>query len=715
MTSNLPATITEQTLSLQTLEFGTSAVQPVADVATYLATRLPQSHYRDEKGLLITLPAKVQEEVKALVRACHFVSDLVKDGSSVQAACKSALRIYREWGWNLNTFRQKYDAWAKAKDWVVLVNRSKAPVAWRETSVGLPESFLKYAEERFASFRREDGKRQAVLSLHRQWKTGRNETGEVQPVPGYIEGWSTRDTENVPVGWSYDNICDQLTRRARFTKGVRALLHDSESAARAHLPQILASRAGMKFMEEVTFDDLRFDYLIFNPETGQAEELWALIARESSCRLVLGGVLHPATVREDGRAAHLGARHMKELAGYLLQTYPLPPYAVTWKVERGTATLREGVKLALGELFNDRIKVSYTMMIGDRSPVGYKEKAKGNSRGKAIHEAPNRLYHTQASFLPGQTGARYDIRPADLEARCEEARQIWQRAQSLPEHLRAGVKYPLKTPAEARKWFNQFSLDQNFRTDHQLEGFDEVLEFLDPATSRWQLVTEGHAGTQLRKRMESPVERAVRKIREVARWDRVSPELVITFLDHTQRPVKVEANGEIKFTHEGRVLVFRNGGNPLSPQTKALAYFNPQDPQFIHLTSGDGRVLGTWAMRGRVAYQDQEALAQAMRYTHAAREQAKATAAELAAPQRAVLDDMRTHNAELEKFITVTDAPTATGIIGDSLVGAVMRTIKTTAGEMKVNPPPVEPVKDCTDDLLKRADESPAPEDEHWD
>ena len=651
---------------------GTNAIQPVANVQAYLLTRKPQPHYQGEECLLITLPNKrhrsLQAETKALVRAVHFVAKLVKEKLSVQAACREAVRVYREWNWKLKTFREKYDLWSKAKDWVVLVNRSKAPASWREGSAGLPDEFLKLCEERFGRFGRDDSKRQAVLSLHRQWKTGRNEAGDPQPVAGYEDDWSKRDRENVPVGWSYDNICDQLKKRARFTKATRALLHESESAARAHLPQILASRADMRFMEEVTFDDLRFDYLIFNPESGQAEEMWALIARESSCRLVLGGVLHPATVREDGRAAHLGARHMKELAGYLLQTYPLPPYAVTWKVERGTATLREGVKLALGELFNDRIKVSYTMMIGDKSPVGYREKSKGNSRGKAIHEAPNRLYHTQGSFLPGQTGANWGIRPADLEARCEEARAIWQQT---PEHLRTSVKYPLLTPAESRKWFNQFSLDQNFRTDHQLEGFNEVLEYFDG--QRWQVATVAPAGTQIRTRMESPVERAVRKIREVSQWDRVSPDLVITFLEHTERPVKVEANGEIKFMHEGRTLVFCSPeGAQLAPESKALAYFNPHDPQLIHLTSGDGRILGTWALRGRVAYQDQEALAQAMRYTHAARESAKAVAAELAAPQRAELDAMREHNS---RFITVTDAPTATGTITGSAVGETLRTI----------------------------------------
>ncbi|MGH9591707.1 MAG: hypothetical protein ACRD5L_01355, partial [Bryobacteraceae bacterium] len=256
------------------------AIQPIADVPEYLADREPQPDFRGEERLLITLPAKVQSEVKAMVRACFFVMGLVKSKLSVQAACREALRVYAKWHWNLNTFRQLYDKWTATKDWAVLVNKSKAPASWRTCKASLPEAFLSLCEQRFGKFAREDGKRQAVLSLHRQWITGRNEQGVEEPVAGYENVWLKRDRENLPPGWSYQNIIRQLHKRARFTKGVRALLHDSESAALAHLPQILATRADMRFMEEVTFDDLLFDYLIFNPASGHAEELWALIARE---------------------------------------------------------------------------------------------------------------------------------------------------------------------------------------------------------------------------------------------------------------------------------------------------------------------------------------------------------------------------------------------------------------------------------------------------
>lgn len=697
----------------------TGAVQPVANVAQYLATRTAQPHYLGEEHLLITLPATLQAEVKALVRAVHFVASLVKDKMSVQAACKQTLTVFKSQAWKFETFRPKYDTWARAKDWVVLVNRAKAPAAWKAGNVGLPEKFLQHCETKFGQFVRTDGKRQALLAIKRHWRTGRNEAGADLPVPGYevlADGspWKKRDRENFPAGWSYDNILTQIKKRARFTPEVRALLHEGESAAREFLPQVLGTRRGLRFLEKVTFDDLRLDWLVFNPATGRAEELWLLIARDEATAMVLGFVMHLATATADGKASHLGAQQMKELAAQLLQTYPLPPYVVHWVVERGTATLSAGVQAALGELLNHRIQVHYTSMIGARDATGYAEKAKGNSRGKASHEAHNRLFHTQGAFMDGQTGAHYGVRPASLKARCEEARQIWLDSRELPAHIREQVQYPLPTLTKAREKFQEFCVAQNFRTEHELEDFEEVLEvFADgqwqpapPIAERGQPVPATEIGDapaeplRMRKRREMPVERAVRLIAAVERWDRVSPDILIAFLEHTQKWVTVGAQGEIQFDQDGVKLKFRHGGLPLAAGTKALAYFSPSDPGVLHLTTGDGRILGTWAARDRVAYLDRAALARAMRYTGAAREAAKEIARDLATPQREQLAAMREHNATLTPFVATTEAPAALGYEPGSAAARTLHAFKAVAAENQASPPVAEPEPDCTADIL---------------
>lgn len=622
-----------------------AVAQPVADVALYLRTRKPVAHCDDEVGLFLRLPSVIAKEVRALLNSFDLVNSYRRSQISVTRACGQVLEIYSTWNWKLNTYRGKYDLWLRQRDWLVLVNRAKCGGAWIERESGLSHEFLDYAAARLARFGRADGKRQAIFSLFAQWRTGLRPDGIGEQIPGYRDVWAERDVKVLPTGWTYSNVMRQIKTRGKFLKAQQAFLHDGESAARAHLPQVMSDRSKLRFLELVTFDDVRTDWLVLHE--GQACELWLLVARCTATAMVLGFVMHPAIVREDGKATHLGARHMKQLAGWMLERYPLPPYVCTWKLERGTAGMDEAVRAALGELLGNRIAFSITSMIGaTASPGGYREKKKGNSRGKASHESHNRLLHTQGSYIAGQTGNRWDVRPADLQARADEAVEIWSMAEQLPAHLRGSERYPILTLNQAREHLFRICNAQNERTDHKLQGFEEVVERL---------------GERLVKRMESPIERAARLVNAVnGQWSPISPAIIAAFYEHTERLVEVKANGEISFQHDGRSYTFAHIGTPIIPGTKVLGYFHPDDPAYLHLTDGRGGVLGTWLRRTGVEFGDQEGLAAAMRYTAIAREAARAAANKLAEPQRAELEAMRAHNAELMKlseFTDVTDAP----------------------------------------------------------
>jgi hypothetical protein len=357
-------------------------------------------------------------------------------------------------------------------------------------------------------------------------------------------------------------------------------------------------------------------------------------------------------------------------------------------------------------------------MIGGESPTGYKEERDGNPYGKGSHESHNHLYQTQGSFIPGQTGSHYDIRPTDLKARCDEAEQIWKNTRHLPEHLRAQVQYPLLTLRQARQRFNQFSIDQNFRTEHKIEGFDEVIEVWNSVSRRWLVSPNAVPGAECRVRMEMPIERAAKKIREIesaggaAAWTRPSPEVICAFLDHSQRRFKVGDNGRIKMDHEGQTLYFEHGGAPLKTGTTGLAYHNVDNPECIHLTDGDGRILGTWFQVGRVPSQDRDAIAQAMRGTHAALANAKAIAAELAAPQIAELESMRRHNAELQNFITVTDAPKSSGELAATQIATGLAAAAKRKGKIKTREQQLQDMDADASDLL---DTTPQPESSEED
>ncbi len=661
-------------------------IQPVADVAVALKNRKPLSQpIAEDVALFITLPLKVRSEVWALVRACELVRTLTtgKQAIKVQPACERAIRVFKDRHWNLKTFRALYDNWNASGDWVVLVNRTKAGKLWQKRDDGLNESFLDFVARRFGEFKRDDGKRQALMSIKRQWQTGRNDRGEAEMIPGYELLWNARERAIIPDGWSYSNILRQIKARSKFTEATRALLHLGTAAAKEFVPQVNSTREGLRFMEEVQFDDVKTDWRVFDPQTGQPMDLWLLVARDRATALLLGFGMRPARVREDGSQEHLKLIDMKQLCGWLLERYGLPPYEMIWKIERGTATLSAGSAAALAELLPDRIRVSFSSMLGGNSPAGYFERRIGNSKGKASLESHNRLMHTIGANVDAQTGPSYGKRPADLAAREKEAVEIWKLAQMLPESLRGQAQYPVLTLAQARAELQRIFAVQNNRTEHSLEGFEEILEWFDEGRGLWLPQSQMPDGElQLRKRKESPIERGARLVAGLE-WTRVSPEIIRAFYEHTQRPVKVEESGEIEFLLEGKKIYFLPppGAKPLPPGTKLLGYLNPDEPRFLHLTDGDGRIVGTWLRKALVKHHDEDALQQALRYGARAMSAVKEYAETLASDERARLEAMRQHNAELIQsatFIEVTPAAaTSTGTLRSPVAAALASTAVT--------------------------------------
>lgn len=669
-------------------------VQPVADVAKYLQQRAPVAHWEHEMALFVTLPGLMRIDVKTLQSAMQLAQCHVKGRMKVQEACRQTIQTYRDQHYNLKTFRAIFDLWAKAKDWTVLVNRSKAGAAWQLTRAGLPAEFLSYCEARIGCYKRTDARKEALRSILRQWHTGRTFEGQSEPIPGYgfKADWLKRNPNarraDVPDGWHYSNIMRQIKDRQVLTPATLALLVQGTSAAKAFIPDVMGTREELRFLERVQFDDVKTDWRIFDPATGQAQDLWLLIARDVATTMLLGFGMRPARVREDGTQEHLKLIDMKQLCGWILERYGIPPYLMTWVIENGTATLSKGSAAALQEMLGGRIRIQYASMIGGMSPAGYFEKRIGNSKSKASLESHNRGVHLIGSALPGQTGPSYGKRPADLAAREKECREIALLSEFLPENLRGQVGYSLLTESQARENLYKIFDLQNRRDDHSLEGFAEILEWWDGA--KWQPQnTAPNATVRMRRRKEMPIERAARLVMEVQRseglapghqWSRVSPDLITAFYEHTQKWEKVEPNGEIHITHEGKVLKFvsPDGKHP-APGTRLLRYFHPDDPTYLHLTDGKDSIIGTWLQRGKVKDGDRDALAQAIAHQASAMKAARETAEALNAPEREALDAMRAGNAELMRnngFVEVTAAPGSTGRTLTSGVAAGLGRVK---------------------------------------
>jgi hypothetical protein len=314
------------------------------------------ARYAQEYRLFEKLPITLRSEVRRLEAAMVYVQNLTtgKGKIKVQTACQKALAIYPDFK-PLKTFRGKFDVWNKEQDWLLLVNRAKAGTAWQRpangTGRGLSDRFLDYVAKRAGEFRRADALEQAILSIHRQWATGRTQRGVEEVIPGYEEVWATRTRALLPEGWHPSNLRNQLKKRAKWTKATKALLHEGIHAAKEYLPQVHATRGGeipLRFMELVQFDDVRCDFRVMDTESGQVNDLWLLVARDVATTMLLGFGMRPARARDDGTQEHLKLQDMKQLCGWLLETYGLPPYLMTWRIERGTATPRAGHRRCLG-------------------------------------------------------------------------------------------------------------------------------------------------------------------------------------------------------------------------------------------------------------------------------------------------------------------------------------------------------------------------------
>lgn len=659
--------------------------QPVASIREYLDRRKPVAWYQDEMPLFTSLPTKVKAELRQLLGSRKgqgifgHVDELVKGGWKVSPAIADAATEF-DFPNSPKRVREQYDKWKATRDWVCLVNRAKAGADWQICKIGLPLEFLKFCAGVIRRYDREDGKRQAILSIHRQWTTGRNDAGDREEIPGYgfWQQWWRKNHPDLPLpeqapmpeGWSYNNISAQIKARNLLPKIVRAL-RISEAAARDHAPFVRSDRNTMgegggvlRFLERVEFDDVKADFLVRDEETGEICDPWLLIARCRGTALALGFDLKAATTREDGSQRHLGLKEMKQLTGWVLEHWGLPPYLCTWRLEHGTATLPESYRTFFRTNLPGRIDLSYSSMVGGKSAVGYQQRGVGNSRAKASLESHNRLMHTMLSNQPGQTGPHYAKRPADLPARAKECKEIFACAQNLPEHLRGKVGYPLLSLNQARELLHRTFRLQNERTAHELQGFEDVVEWYDADRGLWlhqSLLTEARPGMRNRKRKESPMERCARlMVPYWEKWEWPSPEILRAFYEHTIREVCVKQSGLIEFRVEDRVFEFQPapGAVPQCPDTRLLAYFHPDQPKFVYLADGKGRIVGVWI---RTTYAtDAQTLSDAIAYQKSALNAARAMEAEYAAPQVAELESMRANNEALfqsNTLVPVTDAP----------------------------------------------------------
>lgn len=575
-----------------------------------------------DQDLFNPLPAKVRDDIDSTLLALEEIHQSRKVNPAVKRLAAS-LALHRPI--TFNCLRRKYYDYLKSGgDWRVLVDWTRVPrharpgQAEASDQEKLPPDFIQHLQGLMQSNQRKSAP--AIRALYRSWKRGHS-----IPVYGTWQEWFQSQNPHEPLprvcppdlprGWSRGNLRRYIPEAAEL-----ALTREGVAAALQHLPDILSTRAGLRPLEYVMFDDVRTDFKILVPGAGPVE-LNLLVALDVATGRVLRYGMCPAITRQDGMKDKLKLRDMKTLVAGLLQQYGIPRgYVMNFVVENATAAIRDGFAMALAELSCGRIAVHRTMMVcGTAIWAGYKDKAIGSPQGKAPLESTFNLFHNEAGFLPGQTGRRYDAGPRELEGRSREAMALVQTGRHLSPHERAELKMPFLTYRQARVVLTDLWNQICQRTDHAMEAFEVVGEFRLKEYDQWRPEIElleldpslrGQVLWRNPPRKESPMER----------WDRLVAALPVTGqqspfeqlhpgalarLYEEHKPVTVIGR-EIIFTVDKTTHVYRLANmvgragrvTPCAPsglpdKAKALAYYDPHDLSWIHLTDGQGGYLGS--------------------------------------------------------------------------------------------------------------------------
>lgn len=589
-----------------------TAVSTVSTQSAVLLFAPPE----DDRSEFEALPDSIRDDVARGLIAFEKING----AKNVVRACQQvAHQMAGRRGYSFDRLRAKYYEYVRTGDWRVLVDYARIPKrlkssAEAEAATDLPRDFIEHLKGLMQSNQRKS--EPAIRLLYRQWRRG-------DSIPGYgtWQEWflDTYPHEPLPeqcpperpAGWSPGNLRRYIPEAAEL-----ALARQGISAARSHLPDILTTRDGLRPLECIMFDDVKTDFKIMVSGYESPVDLALLVAFDVATGMILRYGLRPAVFRDDGTRDRLKLRDMKVLIAGLLLQYGIPRnYKMTLVVENQTATVRAGTALALAQLSGNNgqsgtggIEVSKTMMINGTALFGgYKDRSLGNPDGKAPLESTFNLMHNELGFQPGQVGRRYDAGPAELHGRTREAESLARTARYLTPQQRAALRYPFLNTDQARLVITDAFNRMIRRTEHVMEGFSQVGEWrlkeFEPWRPEWELAEArflpDHVQWNPLPRKESPYERWQRLCEAVGSdsgFTKLHPGAVARLYDE-QKPVTVDC-GEISFYFEKQPYVYRVADVKFAPAglnngCKALAWFDPQDLSWIHLTAADGGYLGS--------------------------------------------------------------------------------------------------------------------------
>lgn len=393
------------------------------------------------------------------------------------------------------------------------------------------------------------------------WRAHWEKTMQGEPLPEKCPVWF------IPAGMGERNLRRYLPGKTALT-----LARQGYFAAHGKLPQKPNDYSALRPLEVVVFDDVRMDFLVSYPGHAKPVEMWLLVAMDMATRCILDWVSLAAVPDDEGKRAALLEEHMRVLTGAILQRYGVPGgWTMTLKVENAKATLRDSDSQMLGLLSGGQVIVEKTKMHTRVLPNGYTERH-GSPWEKPIEVFFNSL-HNHTAALPGHIGARYDLAPAELNARRKEHEALMKEAAGLPAEITGKLNLGFLRYEEAVDALLKVFDFLNNRTRHALKGFDEVEVFRFPEDNDFRPIEDlrRYPVTEVRRaiidrRMESPLERMDKLLRAAPPFIRVPEDALVPFMARTVKRVRHPAPFTIawsergtKFEYRGEIEVLRTG------------------------------------------------------------------------------------------------------------------------------------------------------------
>lgn len=569
------------------------------------------------------------------------VGEVIENSKSVglkKAVERAAFKRRTMRYFGVSSIRDKYYAYVKSGgNWRVLCR------LWTGRKSSLPPEFKKWIVALAARTDRYDSTKSVVMAVKRMWLANVEIPGYGEPRVWWAKNRPNREfparavmfDEDFPIGWTDRNLHNLLPKNKAALAVAKLGYAAGHGKFRA---QLLRDTSKLKPMQLVTFDDVRLDIMALCDYEGKVQPCYvnAIFALDVGTRKIISWLIKPRLSRGDGTHLGLDRSDTKALMLGILGGLMPVDYKVRFLLENASATLEAEDRKLLQSIFRDNIEFRATGLTRFDliKSCGFVEKG-GQPWWKAWIEAFFRKLHTLMNLLSGTTGNRYDSKPGELESKCKYCLQVLRAAKRDGVDFN-GLWFPLLKYDQLERVMGELVDWLNNRSDHRLQGFDMVDEYVNNATGERitfgelaALDNKSRIGWICKPRPETPAERW-EKLAARERFMRLPQGALLPLYDKTRQVTVRCGRIEIydkRFSNER--LIFTAANLPaLEREGETFTAGIPDSRDFINLWARDGSFAGSVPRVGRLNVLDDDAI------LAAAGDVARAREAEHYAPAR---------------------------------------------------------------------------------